>query len=108
MKTCALCTRATSPKNGVTTSPDAVLCHLCLAQYELTPEYRREQYFKKEGNEGAARVALTDYVTEYLKIRQVEREAETRVMAEKVDAEKRAAEAAKTPVPTKNGVREGS
>lgn len=105
MKTCALCTRSTSPKNGVTTSADAVLCHLCLVTYENSHEYRREQYFKKAGNEGAARAALNDFILDTLKIRQVDAEKERNALAEKALAEKKAAEAeaAKAPAP-KNGV----
>ena len=110
MKTCALCTRSTSPKNGVTTSADAVLCHLCLSSYEASHEYKREQYFKKAGNEGAAAVALNDYILDTLKIRQVDAEKERHAQAEKALAEKTAAdaataaEAAKAPSPAKNGV----
>jgi hypothetical protein len=110
MKTCALCTRSTSPKNGVTTSADAVLCHLCLSAYEASHEYKREQYFKKAGNEGAAAVALNDFIIDTLKIRSVDAEKERNAAAEKALAEKKAseaasaAEAAKTPAPAKNGI----
>jgi transposase-like protein len=81
MKTCALCTRQTTPKNGVTNTSDAVLCHLCCAQYEASPEYRRERYFEKR-NKPAARLALVDYVTNVLKIRQAHDEAEKRTSTE--------------------------
>lgn len=93
MKTCALCTRSTTPKNGVTNTPDAVLCHLCLWQYEHTIEYRREQFFEKAGNKSAARRALVDYVENRLKTRQVQDEIEkNRLAAEKLETEKQTAE----------------
>jgi hypothetical protein len=84
MKTCALCTRQTTPKNGVTNTSDAVLCHLCCVQYEASPEYRRERYFEKARNKSAARLALVDYVTSVLKTRQaheVEKRASTEAKA---------------------------
>ena len=105
MKTCALCPRSTSPKNGVTTSADALLCHLCLAAYENSHEYRREQHFKKVGHEGGARAALNDFIIDTLKIRQVDAEKERHAQAEKALAEKKLVavdEAAKTPA--KNGI----
>ena len=100
MKTCALCTRTTTPHNGVTNTADAVLCTFCLTGYQTSPEYRREQHFKSAGNEPAARAALCDFIFDTLKIRQVEYEAKTRADAEKAEAEKKAAEkekAAKAP-----------
>jgi hypothetical protein len=96
-KICALCARSTSPKNGVTNTPDAVLCHLCITQYEASPEFQREQYFTKVGNELAARRALVDFVNETMKTRQVQDEiTKQRESAEKAAKEKAEAEKAPT------------
>lgn len=101
MKICALCTRQTTPKNGVTNTSDAVLCHLCITQYEASPEYRREKYFEKEGNENAARRALTDYVIDTLKVRQVQDEIERqKASAAEKDAKEKAEALAKAGTPT--------
>lgn len=94
MKICALCARQTTPKNGVANTSDAVLCHLCCAQYELSPEYRREKHFEKEGNENAARRALVDYVMNVLKVRQVQDEIEKQAASAAEKAAKEKAEAA--------------
>lgn len=98
-KICALCARSTSPKNGVTNTPDAVLCHLCIMQYEASPEFQREKYFERVGNELAARRALVDFVNETMKTRQVQDEiTKQRESAEKAAKEKAAKEVEKRSV----------
>lgn len=112
MKTCALCSRTTSPKSENSTSADAALCALCLIAYEGSAEYRREQYFLKMDLEGPARAALNDYVQTHTKTKQValEREKnekaalEVKAEAEKAAAEKSVEKSSKNGVEKTNGV----
>lgn len=108
MRLCALCDRSTTPKNGAHDTSDAVLCHFCLTTYEASPEYKREQHYRKAKHDSAARAALSDFIGTTLKIRQVEHEKSRNEQAAKELAEKKAKEeaekkAAEAQKPAQNG-----